>query len=305
MGRCFTYMPHQGKERAYVEALREAGYKPQTIEQYFARFALFDLDNGPRREVLERMHSRDIPVFIYPHAARPMVHWDGIYPAWPHSRCTFVIAKGHAEVMKRFGYPIPVEVIGWTYCGIKAFAPIKQVHKILFGPIHPNNLGWIPDIDRELNQRTFKVLWEYCLENGIELTVRYIYELKKCGLEMVEGVKYMKGSPDQTIQEIDEADIVVGHQTFAYLALARGKRVLMMGEDIPPHTGYNHEVRYAKSWEKYAELMAYPLDILAGEVDVMIEKACHYSWEVMEWRKNFIGEPFNPRAFVERLESYL
>ena len=157
----FVYTVHQGKERAYVKALQAAGYKAQTIERMHARFALFDLDTNRRSQVLDRLHARNIPVFIYPHAARPMVQWDGLHPVWPHTRCTFVIAPGHIEVMQRFGYPIPMEVVGWTYCEIKPFEPVKEVHKILFGPIHPSATGWIADVDRDLNQRTFKHLVEY------------------------------------------------------------------------------------------------------------------------------------------------
>jgi len=303
--RVFMYMPHQGKERAYVNALRNAGYKPQTIEHVFSQFVLFDLDNGPRQEILERMHTRGIPVFIYPHAARPMVHWDGIHPVWPHTKCTFVIAPGHAKVMQRFEYSIPMEVTGWTYCEIKPFEPVEEVQKILFGPIHPADHGWMAEVDRDLNQRTFKKLLDYCRECEIGLTVRYIDSLQKSGLEPVEEVNYVQGHRDLGIREIDEADVVVGHQTFAYLALARGKPVLMMGEDIPPHTGLHGEIMYARSWEKYANLLIYPLDILAGDTDELIKKACRRNGNVTTWRKDFIGDPFDPGIFVQRLESYL
>jgi len=301
----FVYTVHQGKERAYVKALVAAGYKAQTIERMHARFALFDLDTNRRSQVLDRLHARNIPVFIYPHAARPMVQWDGLHSVWPHTRCTFVIASGHVEVMQRFGYPIPMEIAGWTYCEIKPFEPVKEVRKILFGPIHPSATGWIADVDRDLNQRTFKHLMEYSKESGAKLVIRHIKALELSGLKRVPGVTYIEGRPDLAIDEIDAADVVIGHQTFAYLALARGKSVLMMGEDIPPRTVVHGAVAYVKSWEKYADLLTYPLDILAGDTTEMIAKSCKRNAEVTAWKKKFIGEQFDGSAFVKKLESHL
>jgi hypothetical protein len=301
----FIYVGHQGKERAYVKALQAAGYKAQTIERIHARFALFDLDVNLRCQILDRLHGRGIPVFIYPHSARPMVQWDGLHPIWPHTKCTFVIAPGHVEVMQRFGYPIPMEIAGWTYCEQKPFKPVREVKRILFGPIHPSASGWVADVDRDLNQRTFKALWDYAQESGASLIVRHIKALELSGLKHIPGVNYIQGKPDLTIDEIDAADIVIGHQTFAYLALARGKPVLMMGEDIPPRTVVHGAVAYVKSWEKYADLLAYPLDILAGDAAEMIAKACKRNTAVAAWYKKFIGEPFDGSAFVKKLENYI
>lgn len=301
----FQYTVHQGKQQAYVDALQAAGYKGGTMEKIHARFALFDMDVGERREILERLHQRGIPIFIYPHAARPMVPWDGIHEIWPHVKCNFTIGPGHVEVMQRFDYPIPLEACGWTFCEIRPFAPVKAVRSVLFGPIHPSNQGWVADVDMDLNKRTFARLLGYCQESGAQLTVRHIKKLQLSGLTYVEGVKYVEGCPDQTITEIDQADVVVGHQTFAFLAVSRGKPTLMMGEDIPPRTVLHGQVAYVKNWDKYADLLMYPLDILAGPAGGMIEKACLRNVKVEAWRRRFIGEQFQPECFVKKLESYL
>ena len=302
-----TYIlePHQGKEKAYVAALQAAGYRSHIGDRLRAVFALYNMDAGHRSVTLDRFHKRGIPVFIYPHAARPMVVWDGVHPVWPHAKCNFVTGPGHVEVMQRFDYPIPMEVTGWTYCEQRPFEPVKEPKKILFGPIHPSARGWIADIDRELNQKTFARLLEYCQESGAQLTVRHIKEINYSGLKKVPGVTYIQGVPNQTITEIDAADVVIGHQTFAYLSVARGKPTLMMGEDIPPRTIYHGTLSYVVNWEKYADLLMFPLDILQGETAEQIAKACKRNAKVTAWRNRFIGEPFDGAVFVQKLESYL
>jgi hypothetical protein len=301
----FLYRGHQGKERAYIQALNNAGYRASVQPQMRAKFAIYDMDGGMRAPNLERYHRRGLPVFLYPHAARPQIIWDGIWEVWPHTACNFVPGPGHKEVMERYGYPIPIEVTGWTYCDILPFEPIEKPIKILFGPIHPGGNGWICDEDKDANQRTQKLLIEYCHETGTHLTIRHIRDIRNNGLEKVAGVTYIQGRPDLTIKEIDEADLVIGHQTFAYLAIARGKPTLMMREDLPPHTVWHGQTVWAKSWEKYADIMMYPLDILAGDIAEMIRLACEGTEGTIAWRNRFLSTPFDPKKFVERLESYL
>jgi hypothetical protein len=60
-----------------------------------------------------------------------------------------------------------------------------------------------------------------------------------------------------------------------------------------------------KSWEKYADIMAYPLDILVGDTAEVIQKACQDSDEAAAWKERFISVPFEPKQFIKRLESYL
>lgn len=302
----FMLRSHQGKERAYVDALRHAGYVASINDRRAGvKFALYDMDGGKRTDKLEQYHRRGLPIFLYPHAARPQIIWDGIWDVWPNSKCNFVPGPGHKEVMERYGYPLPIEVCGWTYCETKPFQPVGQPKRILFGPIHPSVSGWICDEDKEANQRTFKVLLAYCREIGASLTVRHIQSLERNGLQRVAGVTYVLGKPDLAIREIDMADVVVGHQTFAYLSVARGKPTLMMREDLPPHTVSHGQTVYAASWEKYADIMAYPLDILAGTPADVIRQACQGDPAAAAWRERFIGVPWEPKKFVEKLESYL
>lgn len=302
----FVYRGHQGKEQAYIQALRKHGYRPTMQDhKYGIKFVLYDMDGSFRQSKLERYHRRNIPIFLYPHAARPQIIWDGIWEVWPFTKCNFVPGPGHKEVMERYGYPLPIEVTGWTYCDILPFKPVKEPKNILFGPIHPAVNGWLCNEDRDANQRTFGKLFKYCRESGAHLTVRYIRDLERNGLNKISGVTYVQGRANLSFEEIDQVDVVVGHQTFAYLAIARGKPTLMMREDLPPHTVWHGQTVWVKSWDKYADIMMYPLDILAGDTAELINKACQGSNEAAAWKERFISIQFDPNKFVEKLESYL
>ncbi len=304
--RYFFYRGHQGKEKAYVDALRKAGYRPCVNQRVSGvKMVLYDMDGGKRTPTLDLFHKHGVPVFLYPHAARPQIIWDGIWDVWPHTKCTFVPGPGHVDVMRRYGYPLDIEVTGWTYCEMLPFQAVEKPKRILFGPIHPSVSGWICDEDKAANAATFKILHSYCKQTGAQLTVRHIQSLERNGLTRLPGVNYIQGRPDLAIKEIDAAEVVIGHQTFAYLAIARGKPTLMMREDLPPHTVSHGQTVFAANWEKYADLMAYPLDILAGDPGKALQQACMDTPEAAAWRSRFISVPWNPQKFVETVESYL
>lgn len=314
MARGFYLSDHQFKGVAYSQALVDAGYRrsdsaadPELV------MAIFDHDVGSdkdgRRMGLAYLHERGVPIFLYPHAARPMVQYDGIYEPWPHTRCKFVIGRGEVEVMEAFGYPIPVEAVGWSFCEIFPFIPTSEIGipiKVLFGPIHPNNNGWLSDEDIACNQRTFNLLLQ---TPGIELTVRHVKRLDLSGLWQVPGVRYVMGRTDGSTSEIDQADVVIGHQTFAFMAVARGKPLIMFGDCVTPHAGNRpHTLKYVKSYEKYREIMRYPAEV---ESVVNGNELRDLLCQVMEndlgseWRERFIGEQFDPEKFVGIIENYL
>lgn len=309
--KTFFYHSHQGKEKGFVLALRAAGYVPILAQNGDrsrlgrTRFMLLDLPRG-------RYSSTPAKVFFYPHAARPMVQWDGILAPWPQTACSFEHAPGGAEVLRRCGYPHPVEVVGWSYCEQRPFRPVEKVKRVLFGPIHPNGNGYLCPTDLEINRLAFQRVLAYCRASGAKLTVRYLRGIHQNGLEKdIRGVAYNQAHPNLTVADIDAADLVVAHQTLAYLAVARGKPVLMMGEDRPPRSGNSNEnIQTVRSWELYADLLMYPLDILAGDGSVgetaeLVQEACRGNLQTQTWRANFIGKPFDAAGFVRKLESYL
>src|SRR4030043_1230410 len=66
----FLYSGHQGKEMAYIKALKKSGYRPSIQDRMRGiKFVLFDMDGGTRTGRLERYHKRGVPIFLSPHAA--------------------------------------------------------------------------------------------------------------------------------------------------------------------------------------------------------------------------------------------
>lgn len=290
----------------YVDALRQAGYM-RTSQMRLAKLVLIDHDIGKdgqgfRRQVLEASKA-GVPVFMYPHAARPMIQWDGMYPVHPDTKCNFVHSEGHAEVMRRYGYPLPICVTGWGYCRTREFQAREKVEKVLFAPTHPNASGWLCEEDLAANKQAFRIL----LDLHLDLTVRYVGMLEKNGLWFDERVNYHQASPTNAYQEAERHDVVVSYQTYQYLCVARGIPTVGYGEDIQPHSG-NHQwdLRWVASWEKYKDIMQFPLDLLKTDNPMqMLREAAFGNKKVSEWRERMIGIPFDAQKFVSVLESYL
>lgn len=302
---CFN---HQNKARAYEDALVGLGYR-RTIFPARALFVLADTDVSLRRVALERSQQSGSYVFIYPHAAVPQLTYDGLYDPWHFTKANFTIARGHVEVMRTYGYPerIPLHPVGWSLCPQLVFKPNPQPRRVLFAPIHPNANGYLCDLDLSINRATFERLLVLVRQGAINLTVRHLHVLEESGLWVEPGVRYIRGTPNQNYEEIDAADLVVSRHTFAYIAIARGKPVLMMAEWETPRSGNSNEsLRFVASWPKYRDLMMYPLDILAeDDTWALIVRAAASDAEIRDWRDRFIGPAFDPKLFVRTVEVYL
>ena len=299
---------HQNKSAAYREALAQAGYlfTERDLCQG-VRFYLSDADWGSR-SYLEDARSRNIPIFLYPHAARPMVIYDGCVEPQP-VRAMFTQAPGGKELMEIIHYPYPVEVSGWAYSEIRPFRPVAEVKRVLFAPIHPNANGWLSEVDKDLNRKTYRALYDWCQKTGASMSIRLIGTRQDSGLDSVpagEFVEWHPGRKNNTTVDMEAADVVVSHQTFAWMAVALGKPTVMMGEDVPPRSGNSDAgFCYVKHWDDYKDLLMYPLDILNGDPAEIIATAASTDEPIKEWRDRFIGKPFDGPAFVEKLESYL
>jgi hypothetical protein len=219
----------------------------------------------------------------------------------------FVPTEGHAEIMRLYGNPYMLHAIGWHLCPVEPFKPRHQLKNILFAPIHPNSNGFLCKLDRELNAETYRRLLEFSRSNNIKLTVRYLHKLEQNGLGVESGVRDLRGDPDQSFSEIDLADLVVAHHTFAYMAIARGVPTVMMGEWHAPRMGSKeHEMITAISWEKYQHLLAYTYDILAeADTLALFKRAIACDEEIADWRQRMIGEPFDGEKFATIVERYL
>jgi hypothetical protein len=304
--RPFFAFNHQGKADAYVQALTSRGWN-EVRDPGQALFILSDIDFHARSKTLRDYRQQGKKIFLYSHAARPNIFWD--FPDMtfsPDVDAYFLAAAGHVEISQAICVPYPMHVVGWHLCPIKAFKPRDRVQRILYAPIHPNSNGFLCRMDREMNVQTFKKLLSLMTEN-VTLTVRHLQGLKANGLWKAGGVDYIEGRPDLTYSQIDAADLVVSHQTFAFLAVARGTPTLMMGEwQIPRWGGSEEKLQFTRSWDKYKHLLMYPLDVLAEEdVDTLVQRAIRSDCEIAQWRERMIGHPFDGDRFVSTLESYL
>jgi hypothetical protein len=254
---------------------------------------------GLRKDVEKHLRAGR-PVFLYPHAARPMVPYDGIYPVCEQIRGAFVIGHGHVEVMRRFGFPLPTWPVGWTFCRIKPFTP-KSVKTILFAPIHPNSNGWQPEESIQANVQAFQELLKL---KRVTILVRYLHKLSQNGLWVERGVRYMQGRPDGSHHEIDWADLTVAHQTHAYIAIARGKPTIMLGDRLCPSSGNLPEnFQHVAHWEAYRDYLAYPYDVADGDLAAQIAEASFTDAKIREWKERFIGQPFDGEAFINQIRQ--
>lgn len=274
-----------------------------------ADIILSDSDVPSRAKSLASFHQRGKKIFLYPHAARPTLFndFEG-YPPSPYIDAHFLTAAGHIEIMRSIGIKYPLEVIGWYLCPMKPFQPRTEARRILFAPIHPNSNGTLPSIDRTMNANVLRKLVPLVKAGEIQLTIRYLRGLEQNGLWIEDKVTYIQGEPDQTYTQIDEADLVIAHQTFAYIAIARGVPTVMVGEDVPPRVGCEEyrTFQYARSFEKYKDLLMYPFDILKEDDTLaLFQRAVQSDCEIADWRTRLIGEPFNAAHFVQLVEKYL
>lgn len=307
MGRFFCFN-HQGKADTLIRALIGRGWK-MTPKPDEATFILCDVDIPPHAKRLAAYHNAGQKVFLYPHAARPNLFHDfeGFKPS-PHITTSFVVSQGHVELLETIHKEHTYEVIGWFLCPVRPFQPRKQYRKVLFAPIHPNADNSLSEMDRGINHDTFETLLPLVRAGEIELTVRYIRDLAINGIRKRPRINYLQVEPRVSYKEMDEADLVISHQTFAHLAVARGAPTIMMGEDNPPRVGspIRGDFRYAQSFENYKHLLMFPLDILAEKDTLgLFKRAMSSDAEIADWRRRMIGEPFKPNRFVDVLESYL
>lgn len=304
----FYLFNHQNKGTALVRALQQAGWN-WTAQLGRADVIFSDSDVPARAKILASFHQRGKKIFLYPHAARPTLFNDFPgYPPSPYIDAHYITAAGHVPIMRSIGLPYPLEVMGWHLCPMKPFEPRTSARRVLFAPIHPNSNGTLSVGDRKINADTLRKLLPLVRSGEIELTIRYLRGLDKNGIWKEDGITYIEGDPDQSYAQIDDADVVIAHQTFAYIAIARGVPVIMMGEDVPPRMGCeeHRDFQYARSWKKYKDLLMYPFDILAADdVAALFQRAVQSDCEIADWRTRLIGEPFNGPRFVKLVEKYL
>ena len=306
--KIFRARHHQGKEKAFVDALRARGWRESTyLYSRYVQFGLFDADWS--ESDIDRLEGK--PFFLYPHAARPMVQYDKSVTPRTDCRCMFVSSPAGVYLMKMIGYPCEVVEVGWNLTPIKRFWPRGEVERITFAPIHPNVNGYLNEVDKNLNREAYQRIVRYAEKHEAVVTVRYCRDINDNGLgaeisKPHPNVVWKQGYPNGDTSDIVTADLVVSHQTFAYMAVALGVPTVMMGEDIAPRSG-NAEIgfTYSAHFDDYKDYLMYPLDILDGDPETVIQTAISTDKVIAEWRSRFIGKPFRPDYFVDCIEERL
>ena len=315
----YYYSPHQNKGQAYYNALDAAGF---TITPYThdAEFGLVDHDyiklDRDKNEFAQKPQLVELgklgrPTFAYPHAARPQIILDCYRDLWWHFDTLFCVSEGHAEILQALRYDAsPLVPVGWSLSPIREFAPVKRYRgmRVLFAPIHPNGNGWMSDIDKAANQRVHDWLAEWFATGEIELRIRTVKMPMVAGLTPVDDkIDYYVTRADGSCDDIDWADLVISHQTFAYMAVAMGKPTIMY-HDIACHSNNMEPLFWARYHHEYANLIRFPIefeDYYEYGREYMIYAALEGSQAVDDWKRRMIGEPFDADLVVEIVRRFL
>ena len=291
---------HGGKAIKLAIALRDAGHR--LVSEGRADVLLIDLDPPVfgYREMIDHYKGMGSKVLLYPHGAAPALEYDGLYEPYPSIDGRFVIGPGHSEFLRRIEYHAPAPAIGWSLSDMRPFRPRSDVRRVLFAPLHPSGFGTIADHQREANEETYARL----LEGPWQLTVRHLGTLEQNGLWHADEVKFVQGAMDNTHREIDTTDVVVaGEGTFPSLAIARGVPTVIYAQTLPATYGTpGEEVKPLLRPERYRDYVRFPFDATDGPLDEILHAAAQSEEPIADWKRRFIGRPFDPQAFASLVE---
>ncbi|HEX6026574.1 MAG TPA: hypothetical protein VFZ00_31545 [Solirubrobacter sp.] len=298
----FAAYDHNGHSRSFVQALLLAGH--EFVAEGPADLLLIDLDPPhplPHRDVIDRFKDMGAKIVLYPHGGGgPMTCYDSLYDPYERIDVNLVTGPGHAEFLRRTDYPHEVHSIGWTFCEQAPFRPCADVRRVLYAPMHPNGDGSMPKPHREANADVFRRL----LETPFELTVRHIGTLEQNGLWEADGVEFVNGRLTPQTAEIDQTDAVVSAAgTFPTLAIARGVPTVMYALMRPNGIGLPGETLVMpRNIDRYDDFIRYPFNAEDGPLEETIRTAALAEAPIADWKRRFVGEPFNPAAFVSLIE---
>lgn len=233
--------------------------------------------------IIQNAYEQGAEIVLYSHGAPVITAWDGIWKAGPLTRLYLAQSPGQEWVMKAYNYPKRIQVIGWHYCEQREFVPNADVKKVLFAPEHPHSNGYMLAEARKLTEKVYSDL---------------------CSLPFTTMRHEGPVPLDESIQAIDNTDLVISYPgTFACLAIARGKPVVMYGQNIKPHDGYTDaSLKYVTHWDAYQSYMRYHYDI--SETDTMATESIIRRAAMVEetdWRNRFIGEQLKAEVLFNAL----
>ena len=296
----FTVKDHGGKAMKLAIALHQAGHK--LVETGPADLFLIDLDPPlfGYRELIDAHKAMGAKVLLYPHGAAPALEYDGLYEPYEAIDGRLVIGPGHSELLRRIDYHAPAPAIGWSLCDMLPFRARRDVRSVLFAPLHPSGYGTLVDEYRQANAEAYARL----LKGPWDLTVRHLGTREQNGLWHADGVNFVQGNMDNGYAEIDAADAVVaGEGTFPSLAIARGVPTVYYSQTMPAAYGVPDEQTVPlRRADRYRDYVRYPFDVADGPLDEVIHAAARSEAPIADWKRRFIGEPFDAQRFVALME---
>jgi len=303
-----------GYERIYEEA-PESGYPKKTDKLYQADFLMMDSDYTYKaspewEQYLSPEALQRHPMFIYGHTPYSWFLWDGILQPKP-TLCNFVVSNGAKVAMQLYGYPYPVEVIGFPYTEVKPFQSTTGT-KLLFAPAHPVHDGKFPQPDglQRIRKAVHKIRQN--LKYFESVTVRYHGTLAGCGLDELQGsnvifdninVYNTKNIRDNALAAIAKADLVISESTFGYLSIATGKPTLFYGYDDTKMP--NSREGWVKNYKLYKHIFHFPLCFENMSIHQILEIREHPNGLIEQWKRLNIGENFDAEKFIVLVGDYL
>lgn len=299
----FVAKDHLGESSPLIHALTEAGHE-LTADGPTDLFLIdLDPDMWGYRDLIDFYRECGAVVLQYPHGAPiSTLCYDNIYRPYEGVDGQLTYGQGEIDFFRAIDVERPARIMGWTLCRQFEFRPTIAPKRIVFAPTHVNGDGTIDDSRAKANADVFQQL----LDGPWELVVRYLGDMERLGLWQDDRVfRYVAGSFDMTTVEMDAADCVVaGAGTYPCLAIARGVPTIMYGQFAAAVYGLEgEEMKPLRTLDKYRDLVRYPFDVEDAPLETLITLACSY--EAIEWKKAWIGEPFNAAAFVELIEAWV
>lgn len=291
---------HQGKAGGIAQALIAHGHR--LVDAPVGADAVLIDHDAPfhgKLPLVEACVAGGGRAFVYPHGASAalVTSWDGLYPPSPLLSGQLVVSGGHAEIARRFGYPAPTPVIGWSLCDLAPRRAYGAPERVLFAPTHPPWSGV---------SKNAQVYAQLLRVPGIALTVRHLGSLEENALWPEPGVTCVRGdapgSPGM-VEQIDASDAVVADfSTFANIAVARGVTTVMSDSAIVLN---NERDREPDHIELYREYLRYPWETTHPDDDLagILQDAARDTDGVAAWRERFIGSPLDPDALVAALRG--
>jgi hypothetical protein len=291
------YINHyQVKSEPYRQAMIEAGHTEDPLNPDVALFDrdwLIHNDNKPRAEILKYPNSK---IMVYPHSALPPWWYDGLVPLQDYVKCVFVIGEGQKRAMKIISPNARVETTGWPWSKVLPFKRPDKIRNVLFAAIHPAGGRLRPEAI-EANQSIMRDLKELD-PSKYKVTVRFMESRIAQGLSRDQSFNWVRGAPDNSTTDIDNADIVIAEGTMMYLAAARGKPVIGINQHLPCRANKMSDRYVPHNWDKYGQDIAYPINYGDAPLLELFDRAMI---EQTQWRKDFIGDQLDSKKFAKKV----